>query len=311
MKLAIIDLGTNTFNLLIVESNIDQSFTKLFNTKVAVKLGEGSINKSYIADVPFQRGINTLKQFQQYLLDYNVVQTYAFATSAIRTASNGLEFTEQAEKIAGITISIIDGDEEAELIYYGNKMAVNMSDKISLIMDIGGGSNEFILANGNTIFWKHSYLLGVARLLEKFKPSDPITKHEIECINLYLKAEMAILYTAVKEFPPIELIGSSGAFDSVIDIIAAEFGTESINDKQTEYSVDLNQYKSISKKVIASTIKQRKHINGLIDMRIDMIVLSFLLIDFVISEFNITTIRVSTFSLKEGVINKKLGLKSK
>ena len=308
MRLAIIDLGTNTFNLLIVESNIDQSFTKLFNTKVAVKLGEGSINKSYISDVPFQRGINTLKQFQQYLLDYNVEQTYAFATSAIRSASNKLEFIEQAKKIAGITVSVIDGDEEAELIYYGNKMAVNMSDKISLIMDIGGGSNEFILANGSTIFWKQSYLLGVARLLEKFKPSDSITKHEIESLNLYLKAEMATLYAAVKEFPPIELIGSSGAFDSVIDIIAAEFGTESINDHQTEYLIDLNHYKSISKKVIASTIKQRKYINGLIEMRIDMIVLSFLLIDFMITEFNITTIRVSAFSLKEGVINKKLGL---
>ena len=99
MRFAVIDLGTNTFNLLIAESDIDNSFIKIFDTKVAVKLGEGAINAGYIADVPFQRGINALKQFQQYLLDYDVEQTYVFATSAIRTASNGAEFIAHAKKV--------------------------------------------------------------------------------------------------------------------------------------------------------------------------------------------------------------------
>lgn len=311
MRFAVIDLGTNTFNLLIAESNIDNSFVKIFNTKVAVKLGEGAINAGYIADVPFQRGINALKQFQQYLLDYDVEQTYAFATSAIRSASNGVEFATQAKKIAGMTISIIDGNEEADLIYYGTKMAVALSEKTSLIMDIGGGSNEFILANHNTLFWKQSYLLGAARLLDKFKPSNPITENEIAYFNSYVKKELASLYDAVKQFPPVELIGSSGAFDSVIDLIAEEFGTIPTNDAVTEYSIDIERYKIISKKIIASTIQERQKTKGLIEMRVDMIVISFLLIDFMINEFNIDTIRVSSFSLKEGVISKKLGLRCK
>jgi exopolyphosphatase/guanosine-5'-triphosphate,3'-diphosphate pyrophosphatase len=311
MRFAIIDLGTNTFNLLIAESDSDKSFTKLFNTKVAVKLGEGGINAGYIADVPFQRGINALKQYQQYLLDYNVEQTFAFATSAIRSASNGSEFVEHAKKIAGITITVIDGHEEADLIYHGNKMAVNMSEQISLIMDIGGGSNEFILANNHTIFWKNSYLLGAARLLEKFKPSDPITDKEIEAFNNYLREELSSLFEATKNYPPIELIGSSGAFDSVIDIIAEEFDTTAINDIQTEYTIDIEHYKKVSKKIIESTLLERRHIPGLIEMRIDMIVISFLLIDFMVNEFNISNIRVSTYSLKEGVICKKLGLMCK
>ena len=311
MRFAVIDLGTNTFNLLIAESDIDNSFIKIFDTKVAVKLGEGAINAGYIADVPFQRGINALKQFQQYLLDYDVEQTYVFATSAIRTASNGAEFIAQAKKVAGMTISIIDGNEEADLIYFGTKMAVALSAKTSLIMDIGGGSNEFILANNNTLFWKQSYLLGAARLLDKFKPSNPITENEITRFNLYVRAELATLFNAVKEFPPTELIGSSGAFDSVIDIIAGEFGTVETNDTQTEYTIDIEHYKKVSKKIIASTIQERQHIKGLIEMRMDMIVISFLLIDFMINEFNISSIRVSSFSLKEGVISKKLGLRCK
>jgi exopolyphosphatase/guanosine-5'-triphosphate,3'-diphosphate pyrophosphatase len=190
MIFAVIDLGTNTFNLLIAERLPNCTFRKIFNTKIAVKLGQGTINSGYIADAPFQRGINALKQYQQYILDHNVEHTYAFATSAIRSASNGNEFVMQAKKIAGITITVIDGNEEADLIYHGNRMAVNMTNDISLIMDIGGGSTEFILANKETVFWKHSYLLGAARLLEKFKLSDPITNHETVDFKDYLKHEL-------------------------------------------------------------------------------------------------------------------------
>ncbi|HRG02143.1 MAG TPA: phosphatase [Bacteroidia bacterium] len=308
MVFAIIDLGTNTFNLLIAKRLPNNTFQKIFNTKIAVKLGQGTINSGYIADVPFQRGINALKQYQQYLLDYNVEHTFAFATSAIRSASNGIEFVTQAKKITGITITVIDGNEEADLIYYGNRMAVQMNDEISLIMDIGGGSTEFILANQHTIFWKQSYLLGAARLLEKFNLSDPVTPSEIIKFNTYLKEQLISLMEAAQIFKPKELIGSSGAFDSVVDVIAGKFNTIGLNDSQTEYLIDMEKYYFISEMIKESTLKERYHINGLIDMRVDMIVISILLIDFVLTELNLTQMRVSTFSLKEGVISKKLGL---
>ena len=308
MIFAVIDLGTNTFNLLIAERLPNCTFKKLFNTKIAVKLGEGTINSGFIADVPFQRGINALKQYQQYLLDYNVEHTYAFATSAIRSASNGKEFVERAKIVAGISITVIDGNEEADLIYYGNRMAVNMTDSVSLIMDIGGGSTEFILANHDTIFWKQSYLLGAARLLEKFKLSDPVTNQEIDLFNTYLKKELQSLMDAVRAHQPTELIGSSGAFDSVVDVIAGKFNIGGLNDIKTEYKIDLNQYYQISEMIKQSTLKERYHITGLIDMRVDMIVISILLIDFVLNELKLNQMRVSTFSLKEGVISQKLGL---
>ena len=308
MVFAIIDLGTNTFNLLIAKRLSNNTFQKIFNTKIAVKLGQGTINSGYIADVPFQRGINALKQYQQYLLDYNVEHTFAFATSAIRSASNGIEFVTQAKKITGITITVIDGNEEADLIYYGNRMAVQMNDEISLIMDIGGGSTEFILANQHTVFWKQSYLLGAARLLEKFNLSDPITPAEIIKFNSYLKEQLQSLLEAAQLFKPMELIGSSGAFDSVVDVIAGKFNSVGLNDAQTEYSIDMEKYYFISEMIKESTLKERYHINGLIDMRVDMIVISILLIDFVLTELNLIQMRVSTFSLKEGVISKKLGL---
>jgi exopolyphosphatase/guanosine-5'-triphosphate,3'-diphosphate pyrophosphatase len=308
MVFAVIDLGTNTFNLLIAERFPNATFKKLFNTKIAVKLGENTINEGFISDAAFQRGINALKQFQQYLLDYNVEYTYAFATSAIRSASNGSEFVMQAKKVAGISISVIDGNEEADLIYYGNRMAVKMDDSISLIMDIGGGSTEFILANNQTIFWKQSFLLGAARLFDKFKLSDPVTTEEIILCNQYLKQELKPLFEAVQQFKPIELIGSSGAFDSIVDVIAGELDTEELHDAKTEYDINHHHYLFISYLLKESTLKERYHIKGLIDMRVDMIVISVILIDFVLKELDLIKIRMSAFSLKEGVISKKLGL---
>ncbi len=308
MVFAIIDVGTNTFNLLIGEQLPDNTFKKIFNTKIAVKLGEGTINSGYIADVPFQRGICALKQYQQYILDHNVEKEFAFATSAIRSASNGQDFVDEAWKIAKVSITIIDGDEEADLVYYGNKMAVKMADHISLIMDIGGGSTEFILANDTTIFWKQSFLLGAARLLDRFKPSDPITEAERHAFNAYLEKELQPLREAVKKYAPLELIGSSGAFDSVVDLIGGEFNRYVENSEQTEYLIPLGEYDIISQKIRASTLQERYQMPYLIHMRADMMVISVMMIDYILKEINLDIFKASTFSLKEGVISKKLGL---
>ncbi|MCD6017475.1 MAG: exopolyphosphatase [Bacteroidetes bacterium] len=308
MIFAIIDLGTNTFNLLIAERLQNSTFRKIFNTRISVKLGEGTINDGYIAPAPFQRGIDALKQFQHYLMEFEVEHTYAFATSAIRSASNGPDFVALAKKETGITVTTIDGNEEADLIYHGNRMAVNMNESISLIMDIGGGSTEFILANHTTVFWKQSFLLGAARLMERFSLSDPITREETALFNDYLRQELVPLFEAVKKFKSVELIGSSGAFDSVIDVIAGEFNTGQLNENQTEYAINLEHYFFISEKIKRTNLKDRYHIKGLIDMRVDMIVISVLLIDFILNEFELNAMRVSTFSLKEGVISQKLGL---
>lgn len=309
MTFAVIDLGTNTFNLLIAESLPDQRFKKIFNTKIPVKLGESTINSGFISEAPFQRGIQAMKEYKTRIDEYRAEEVLAFATSAVRGASNGLDFVKAISEQTGIRVNVIEGDEEAELIYYGNRMAVEMGEHISLIMDIGGGSNEYILANKHQIFWKGSFKLGAARLLQKFNPSNPITNEEIHALNEYLTQEMQALFEAVKQFPPTELIGSSGAFDSVVDMIAGKQAEDIDSDSKTEEDIEMHRYYEISEKIRHSTTAERQQMKGLIAMRVDMIVISCLLIDFTLKSFQLNTIRVSSFSLKEGVIARKLGLK--
>ena len=309
-RVAIIDLGTNTFNLLIVQFNSDKTYDIICQTKISVKLGEGGITKRVIAPEAFQRGIDALKMHRLTIQLHNAEKVIAFATSAIREATNGKDFIAKAKEATKIDVEMISGDREAELIYYGVKDAVEMNEDASLIIDIGGGSTEFIIANKDTIYWKQSFLLGAARLLEKFKPSDPIKIEEIKEITSYLRTELKSLFDAIKQFPVKELIGSSGSFDSLAEMIAYRFYTPEILKDKTEYLFSLPDCAAIYKILMASTKKERLEIKGLISMRVDMIVISSILVHFILTEFDIHKMRLSTYSLKEGVlhelINKKM-----
>jgi exopolyphosphatase/guanosine-5'-triphosphate,3'-diphosphate pyrophosphatase len=302
VRLAIIDCGTNTFHLLIADTKENGKYQKVFSTRIPVKLGEGAINKGFIAELPFQRGINALKIFSTHAKNHNVDKIMAFATSAVRDASNGKELVDVIKKETGVEIDIIDGNREAELIYLGNREAVEMNNSVSLIMDIGGGSTEFILADKEEIFWKQSFNLGAARLLQRFDPSNPVTGQEITEIKNYLKENLTPLFIASKKYIPSELIGSSGAFDSVVEMIHGELGGEVLTDSKTGYEINIPAYHKVSQIVKSSTLEQRKQVKGLTPMRFDMIVVSCILIDFVMEQFHLEKMRVSTYSLKEGAL---------
>jgi exopolyphosphatase/guanosine-5'-triphosphate,3'-diphosphate pyrophosphatase len=303
-RVAIIDLGTNTFNLLIVQFNPDKSYDIICQTKISVKLGEGGITKGFITSEAFQRGIDALKMHRLTIQLHNAEKkVIAFATSAIREASNGQEFIAKAKEATRIDVETITGDREAELIYYGVRDAVEMSDQASLIIDIGGGSTEFIIASKEQIYWKQSFLLGAARLLELFKPSDPIKEEEIKAVTNYLKTELTTLFDAIKKFPVVELIGSSGSFDSLAEMIAYKFYTPEILKDKTEYTFSLPDCAAIYAELMRSTKKERMEMKGLISMRVDMIVISSILVHFILVACDIHKMRLSTYSLKEGVLH--------
>jgi exopolyphosphatase/guanosine-5'-triphosphate,3'-diphosphate pyrophosphatase len=301
MRVAVLDCGTNTFNLLLVETS-KEGFSVVHSAKIPVKLGEGAINTGFIAAVPFARGIDALKEYGKLLKETEVERVFVFATSAIRDASNGIDFVREAFLQSGIKIEVIDGDREAELIYKGNRLALDLGNNPCLIMDIGGGSTEFIIGNKHKIYWKKSYRLGAARLLEAFKPSDPISEVEIRKMNSYLFDTLSDLEEAVRTFKPYELIGSSGAFDSVVEMIHGELNGEPFLKNKTEYLISLPDYFMISEKVIKSKMDERRQIKGLVEMRVDMMVISCLLMNYVLINFKLSKFRVSAYSLKEGAL---------
>lgn len=302
MKLAVIDCGTNTFNLLIVEVVNNSVSSRVFNTRIAVKLGEGLSTHGRISEAAFNRALDAIDFFSTFISQHNAAKVIAFGTSAIRDAANGKELTDLIRTQYNININTIDGDQEAQLIYMGVKQAVPLNESVSLIMDIGGGSNEFILANKDQIFWKQSFKMGAARMLDMFAPSNPITANEITAMNAYMDSMLAPLYVQASNFRPLELVGSSGAFDSIVEMIHREMGGEALTENKTGYTIDLSQHFKISELVIRSTLEERRKIRGLVPMRFDMIVISCLMINFVLGKLKLNQMRVSTYSLKEGAV---------
>jgi exopolyphosphatase / guanosine-5'-triphosphate,3'-diphosphate pyrophosphatase len=306
MKIAVIDLGTNTFNLLVAELNSLNHYRILYNTKFPVMLGKGGINKGMIRDEAMERGVSTLKKYLAIINSFGCERVFAYATSAVRNAVNGHVFTDRVNRELGIEINVISGDKEAELIYRGVKLGTGMRDEVSLIMDIGGGSIEFVICNNYQIFWKKSFEIGAARILEKFQPSNPIKLKETEAIEQHLENELCELFEAVEEYNVEVLIGSSGSFDTFAEIIAHKFYEPSLVEDITEYEFYLNDFFYIHNLLLKSSKEERLKMPGLIPMRVDMIVIASIFVNTILNLCKIRKMKLSTYSLKEGVLNELL-----
>ena len=145
MRVAVIDLGTNTFHLLIADIKNKGQFETLKRIRKYVYIGEEGV--SILGDKPLQRAFETLTHFKQTSTEFEVDEIIAFGTAALRTASNSNDFISKVRDEIGIEIQLISGEKEADLIYLGTKKAIPPTSENFLIMDIGGGSVEFIIAN--------------------------------------------------------------------------------------------------------------------------------------------------------------------
>lgn len=303
MRTGIIDCGTNTFNLIIVDIQKNNDFTIIYKKKLPVKLGQGGINNKTIQKEPFQRGINALKEHKQTIQEFNAGKTFAFATSAIRSANNGKEFAETAKKETGIQINIITGDYEAELIYRGVRRAVGFNETNTLVMDVGGGSTEFISADNKEVKWKYSFDIGVARIIEQFNPSNPIKNEEVEAIKKYLQKNLNPLFEAVKKYPVNSLVGCSGSFEVLASMISYKKYNHDLPGDITSYEFEHNDFYTIYKTLLDSTEEQRYEMKGLPASRVDSIVSAAIYINFILRKFNIPKLTLSLYAIKEGVID--------
>ena len=299
--IAVMDLGTNTFHLLIAEGDAADP-TILFKTTNPVKLGEGGINKGVIQPAAYERGVKAMEQFQQHIAKYDVQKVSAIATSALRSASNGQNFIDEVKAKTGIAIETISGDEEAQFIYKGVKAGGCLSAKNSLIMDIGGGSVEFILGNQDGILWKQSFEVGAARLMDKFHQIDPITPKSITDLKKYLEERLADMFNGVKDFEIDYLIGSSGAFDTFAEVIEAANGKPFDIRQIKNYVFDTNDFIKITDMLIRSSHNERANNKSIIPIRVDMIVVAAIATRFVMGKLGINKVTLSTNSLKEGVV---------
>jgi len=302
MPIAILDFGTNTFNLLIAEKD-GEKFKVLYNGKQGVKLGKGGINRKLISSEAKDRGFSAISNHLKTIHEYGATEIHAYATSAMRNAENGLEFAKQIREKFGFKTNIVDGEEEAALIFEGISASIDLTKEASMILDIGGGSNEFIICNSEGILWKHSFEIGMARIIEKFEVSEPIRKEEIDLIEEYYDSELNLLWEQTKIFRPTLLIGASGSFDTLAAMARLRFGINSAKNASS-MEIDMVHYNEIHTLLLNSTRDERLTMPGMEAVRVEMIVPATIFINFVINRCGMTAMKQSGYALKEGVMSR-------
>jgi exopolyphosphatase/guanosine-5'-triphosphate,3'-diphosphate pyrophosphatase len=301
-RVAVMDLGTNTFHLLIAEPDAENFFEEVQHEYVGVKLGEGGINEGTIKPDAYQRGLDTLISFQGIIEQHKVSKVKAIATSALRSASNGQQFINEVKQRTGIAIETISGDTEAGYIYQGVRASGCLGTETGLIVDIGGGSVEFILANSHEIFYKQSFEIGAARLMAKFHQTDPITPDEVRSLHKYLDEQLAPLYSALANHQISHLIGSSGAFETFAELIELGKGNSfDLKENKTYYFKEEELLKHTNQ-IIKANHDERAATKGIIPVRVDMIVVASLLTQYIMQKLKINNVAMSAYSLKEGVL---------
>lgn len=298
MKQAIIDLGTNTFNLLVFERDVTGAVRVVHSEEQPVFLGRGGIEHGLIAPDAFARGIEALRAHKVTAEVNGAQRITGFGTSALRNARNGVDFVRAAE-VLGIAITIVRGEEEAELILAGVRQAVPFSSKPALVMDIGGGSIEFILATDKALMWKRSFELGVTRLRERIPISDPITLEEEERVAQHLDSALEPLWAIIDRHEPHLLIGSAGSFDTLAAVITNERGTELSPDALT-LAFSALEFDALRDRLLRLPRAERLRIPGLPEHRVDTIPYALIAIERVLTAGGIRDLAWSRYALKEG-----------
>ena len=295
MRYAVIDIGTNTFHLVIADV-VGNEITEIYRTSIAVKLGEGAMQTHLLTEPSMLRGLNALSQFKALADSYGVLEIHAFATSAVRSSLNGREFVDRAQQL-GITIQVISGDTEAEYIFRGVRQGGIITGS-SLIIDIGGGSTEFIFCNTQGILWKQSVDIGAARLMQAYFHSDPLSASDASNIQAHLADKLQDVIAAIQRFSPETLIGSAGSFETFAAMI-----DQPLEELDSQSSViDFIQYEALAATFIQSTHQERLAMSLLPEVRRDMIVMAALTVNFVLAFTGISTIKISRNDLKMGVL---------
>lgn len=297
---AIIDLGTNTFHLLVSKLSESGEYSQHYKKQVHAQLGQGGL-KDGIHPEAFDRGLATLRDFKVIIEQLGIRDVVACGTSALRTASNGQLFKKEGEKALGHPIQILSGKEEANIIYKGVEKTTTDLEQPVLVMDIGGGSIEFIIGRGSQVLWNASYELGGLRMAEKFHRSNPMNSDMIAELENHFLSEAAGLQEAINKYNPKVLVGAAGSFETVAKIAHYTLLNKDFPANDLAVSIDPAHFQEITKRIQVSTLDEIRAIPGMADFRVKLISVSLTMAQEVVKMGSFQKIVYSDYSLKEGL----------
>ena len=301
MRIAAIDVGSNSIHMVVAQVESDGRFRVLDRAKEMVRLGRRSLNSGRLSSEAMTAGLRTLAAFRTLAERQGVVRFNAVATSAVREASNGGDFIQRVRDEVGLRVKVIPGREEARLVYLGVRHAIDLRKEPTLIVDVGGGSVELILVDDDKPVALDSLKIGVARLSEKFLQGDPPSGKELVQLNTYLEEQLDPFLSRVAKRPVRRIVGTSGTLLNLIAIAGHARG-EPPENHLNNFSVSADEIARVRRLVTKADREERLRIKGLDAKRVDLIVAGACLADCILRQAGAQELMACTWALREGVL---------
>ncbi|HEY2435463.1 MAG TPA: Ppx/GppA phosphatase family protein [Vicinamibacterales bacterium] len=301
MRIAAIDIGTNSIHMIVVRVRPDLSFEVIDREKEMVRLGAGGLDGRSLTPTAMTAALQTLTKFRRLADSHKVDEVVAAATSATREADNGGDFIAEVARKTGIQIRVISGTEEARLIHQAAVYGVHMGGRPAVVIDIGGGSIEVTLGTASHLTHARSFKLGVIRLTERFVRTDPLDPSDERRMVKYINRELGEYVDSIADRRFERVIGTSGTILSL--------GALALNENGASESLELRNQRvpakavhRLRKRLSGVDLEARLHMDGLDPRRADIIVAGSVLLDTVLRRLGAGEMTLCDLALREGLV---------
>jgi len=301
MRLAAIDIGTNSLHIIVARVRPDLSFEIIDREKEMVRLGAGGLDGRALTPEATQAALQVLTKFQRLADSHRVDETIAVATSAVREAENGGEFLHAVTETTGIRPRVISGTEEARLIHLAAAYGISMPGETAVVVDIGGGSVEITRGAGAAIDLARSFKLGVIRLTERFVKSDPIEARDERKLVRYIEEALGDYLDQIAKAGFDRLVGTSGTVLSLGQVALAEQGHAPGGTLRSR-RISAKQLRRVRKLLTTMGLEKRLRVPGLDPRRADLAVAGAILLDHIVRRLDAPDLTLCDMSLREGLV---------
>jgi exopolyphosphatase/guanosine-5'-triphosphate,3'-diphosphate pyrophosphatase len=299
VTVAALDVGSNSFHLLVVQATADGSMTVLERRREMVRLGESSLHDGVISRTAFRRGLRALRLLTEAARRHTPDTVVAVATSAVREASNGRIFLEAARRLCGLSIRIIDGAEESRLIYLGVRRALQLSGARRMaLFDVGGGSTDAILGNEQQALISSSLKIGVLRLRDHWQRADQSRPGDTRIMAEWVRT---VITPTIQRFRTIGFDGvalTSGTALALARLAGRRLPAAGGIDR---FDLGLDDLREWEERLSALTLEERGHLPGLDPRRADTIVPGTVILRSILEVAGVASALVCDAALREGL----------
>jgi exopolyphosphatase/guanosine-5'-triphosphate,3'-diphosphate pyrophosphatase len=301
MRLAALDLGSNSFHLLVADVHPDGTFAGVTREKEMLRLGDEVSRHGRITDASIEHAVDAVRRFKRIADADGAIEIIAKATSAIRSAENGSEVVDALEEATGVDVEVISGIEEARLIFAAVRASVVLDPAPALCMDIGGGSVELMIGDATGLRWSTSEPLGVGRLTAELVEHDPPSKGDRRRLEERIRATFEPLEPEVAAFAPRMLVGTSGTLNDIARMVTAAC-TGEVPASSNGLRITRADFFALHDRVMRAKASERRRMPGLEEQRAELLPAGSTLLAVAMDVFGLDELTASDWALREGIV---------